>query len=57
MEKNLIKIDNMDQEIKNIRIISDHGNKMIIMKDKNYIIDKNKIYSTKDGIKITIDGV
>ena len=57
MEKNLIKIDNMDQENKNIRIISDHGNKMIIMKDKNYIIDKNKIYSTKDGIKITIDGV
>ena len=45
----------MDQENKNvIRIISDHGNKMIIMKDKNYIIDKNKIYSTKDGIKITI---
>ena len=41
----------------NITILSDQRDKMIIMKDKQYIIDKNKLYSSKDNNKISIEGV
>ena len=41
----------------NITILSDQRDKMIIMKDKQYIIDKNKLYTTKDDNKISIEGV
>ena len=41
----------------NITILSDQRDKMIIMKDKQYIIDKNKLYSSKDDYKISIEGV
>ena len=41
----------------NINVLSDQRDKIIIMKDKQYIIDKNKLYTTKDSNKISIDGV
>ena len=41
----------------NIKVLSDQRDRIIIMKDKQYIIDKNKLYTTKDGDKISIDGV
>lgn len=41
----------------NITILSEQRDKIIIMKDRQYIIDKNKLYSTIYDYKISIDGV
>ena len=48
----------MDSKIeKKINIVSDQENKIIIEKDKQYIIDKNLHFFTQDGNKIYIKGV